>query len=86
MGEGRKVALKNAWMRRKVTTGANIDRYDGIMILSVLYGSEAWEINAGLRRMVDVFEINCLRPIIGVNMWDRMRNGDIRMGCGMNYN
>ena len=56
-----------------------------VIVPSVLQGSETWEINAGLRRKVDVFEMSCLIPIRGVTMWDRMSNEDIEIGCGLKY-
>ena len=79
-----KCALKkNVWKRRKVTTEA---KTGGIIVPNVLYGSETWEMNAGLRRKEDVFEMSYLRPIRGHHtMWDRMRNEDIRMGYGLKY-
>ena len=57
MDEGRKVAgaLKNVWRRRKITTEEKMGTYNGKIVPSVLCGSETWEINAGLRRMLDVF-------------------------------
>ena len=48
-GEHREVAgaLKNVWKRRKVMTEAKLGMYNGIIVPSVLYGNETWEINAG---------------------------------------
>ena len=59
--------------------------YNGIIVQSVLYGSDTLEINAGLRKKVDVFEMSCPRLISGFTMWDKMRNEDIRRGCGLKY-
>ena len=42
--------------------------YNGILVPSLLYGSETLEINAGLRKKVDAFEIHCLRPIKGATV------------------
>ena len=42
--------------------------YNGIVVQSVLYGSDTWDINAGLRKMVDVFEMSSLRPLRVVTM------------------
>ena len=41
--------------------------YNGLIVLSVLYGSETLKMNAGLRD-VDVFEMSSLRPIRGVTV------------------
>ena len=42
VGEGRMAAgaWKNAWKRRKVTTEAKMSMYNGIIVPSVLYGTE----------------------------------------------
>ena len=51
-----------------------MDMYNGIVVLSVLYGSEALDLNAGLRKKVDISYMSCLRPTRGVTMRDRMRD------------
>ena len=30
------------------------------------------------RRLLNVFEMKCLRPMVGVTRWDRVRNDEIR--------
>ena len=51
-------ALQNVWKWRKVTTASKMGKYNGIIAPSVLYGSEAWGINAELKRKADAFEMS----------------------------
>ena len=75
--------MKKVWRKRKVATEAKLGLYNGIVVPSVLYGSETWEVNAGFGEKVDVFEMNCLRPIREFTMLVRKRNEDIRMRCDL---
>ena len=70
LGEDRWTAgtLKDVWERRKETTGANMDIYNGIVVLSILFGCETLEIYAGLRKKLNVLEICYLRSIRGVTV------------------
>ena len=69
--ESRKVAgaLKNAWNNRNVATEAEMKKvkgkqvmYNGTVVPSVLHDSEIWEINAGMRKRVNVFEMIYPKP------------------------
>ena len=52
--------------------------YNIIVVPSVLYRGETWEINACFGKKVDAFEMSCLRLIRGVTIRGRMRNNDNR--------
>ena len=53
------------------------------IVPTVMFNSETWEINARLRRRVNVLIMSCLRPIRGVTVKDRMRNNDNRPRSGL---
>ena len=42
-----------------------------------MHGSEKWEINAGLKKKVETFEMSHLKSIRGVTVRDRMGNEDL---------
>ena len=46
--------------------------YEGEVVLTVLYGAETWVVRAEERRMLNVFEMKCLRDMAGVTLWDRI--------------
>ena len=51
---------------------------------TVLYGAETWGLRESERKKLNVFEMRCLRSMIGVTRRDRVRNTVIRERTGMN--
>ena len=49
----------------------------------VLYGAEAWGMSSAEQRKVNVFEIKCLRSLVGVSQVDRVRNEHVHRGAGI---
>ena len=52
--------------------------YEGVIVPTSLYGSEAWGMRNADRRKVIVLEIKCLRNLVGVSPIDRVRNEEVR--------
>ena len=53
-------------------------------MLSLLhYNSETWTLKGESKRRLLVFEMGCLRRIVGVSRRDKMRNTDIRRKAGV---
>ena len=54
-----------------------------VMVMSVLlYGSETWAVTQQDLKRLHVFQMNCLRDIIGVTLWNKRRNEDIMAEVG----
>ena len=51
-----------------------------------IYASESWTLRAEDNRDLLVFEMRCLRSILGVRRRDRLRNDDIRERLGIRNN
>jgi len=83
VGEGAKVlgALRGVWRKRDLPVEAKMGMFEGIVVPSVLYGCEAWALNAWSRKRIKVLEIKCLRTITGVRWFDRVRNTRVRERC-----
>ncbi len=59
--------------------GMNAKRlYEGVVVPTVLYGAETWNVWEAERNRLDVFEMRCLRSIVGVTRMDRVRNEEVR--------
>src|SRR5215469_8771565 len=56
--------------------------FESIVVPKVMYGSEAWSLNAKKRNDLEVFEMKSLRSMCGVSIRDRVRNVRIRKRCG----
>ena len=57
--------------------------YQQVIVLTVTYSAESWGLKEAVRRRLNVFEIKCLRPMVGVTRWDRIRNEEIRRRAGI---
>ena len=86
INEGQKVlgAVNRVFKSRNV--GLNVKKcvYERVIVLTVLYGAETWGLRESERKKLNVFEIRCLRSMIGVIRRDRMRNTVIREITSMN--
>jgi len=75
VGEGAKVlgALRGVWRKRDLSVEAKMGMFEGIVVPSVLYGCEAWALNAWSRKRIEVLEMKCLRTITGVRWFDKSK-------------
>jgi hypothetical protein len=55
--------------------------YEGIVVPTLLYGSEVWAASAEDRRRMGVMEIKCMRAMCGVSIKDRIRNEEVWRKC-----
>ena len=83
--EGEKVggALRAVWRNKKMSVKAMKGMYEAIVVPTVLYGSEAWVLNARDVSRVEAVEMRCLRSMCGVTKYDRVRNERIREQTGV---
>ena len=84
VSEGMKVfgAVRKVWEGKRMSVKAKMGMYKSIVVPTVLYGCEAWNLNKSERKRVDVMEMKCLRSVCGVKRIDRVRNDDVRARCG----
>ena len=57
--------------------------YQQVIVSTVTYGSENWGLREVGRLHLNVFEIKCLRPMVGITIWDRFRNEKIQRRAGI---
>ncbi len=57
--------------------------YEGVVVPTALYGAETWNTKEADRRRLDVFEMRCLRSMVGVTRLDRVRNEEVRRRAGV---
>ena len=48
----------------------------------VKYGSEAWALRKADENLLDVFQRNCLRIVLGTRLTDRISNSRLYEKCG----
>ena len=78
MNEGYRAwgALKSVLSNRGLGIKAKKCLYEGVIVPTALYGAEAWCWRAK-RRKVNVFEMKCLRSLVGVSRLDRVMNEEV---------
>ena len=52
--------------------------YEGVIVPTAFYGIGAWDIRSAERRKVNVFDMKCLRSLVGASRMDRVRNEEVR--------
>ena len=57
--------------------------YQQVIDHTVTYGAETWGLREAERHRLNVFEMNCPRPIVGVTRGDRIRNEEIQSRAGI---
>ena len=48
-----------------------------------MFGVETWGLREAKKHCFNVFEMKCLRPMVEVTRWDRIRNEEIRKKAGI---
>ena len=66
--------LKSFLRNRGLGIKAKKCLYEGLIVPTSLYGSEAWGMRSAERRKVNILEVKCLRSLVGVSRLDRVRN------------
>ena len=63
--------LKSVWKYRNLSMEnwrSKRDMYEGIVVPTAMYGSEAWVLENKIKNRMDVAEMSCLRSIC-VELW-----------------
>ena len=59
--------------------------YEGVIVLTAFHGAEACCMRSAERRNVNVFEMECLRRLVGVSRMDKVRNEVVRRRVGIEW-
>ena len=85
VSEGCKVlgALKGLMKNRGLEMNVKNVLYEKVIVPTVMYGSEAWDMKVTETQKLNVFEMKCLRSMTGVFWLDRVRNEVVRARTGV---
>src|SRR5256885_6588068 len=80
IGEGKKAfgALEKVWRNREMSRKVKTSLYESIVVPTVIYGCEGWYLKEKEKRMIEVFEMKCLRAICGVRRIYKVRREELR--------
>jgi len=68
------------WKRRNISLTTKMI-FNAVVITILLYASECWTLLATDLTKLEVFQMSCLRQILGVTRRDRLRNDTICRRC-----
>ncbi|KAI5642326.1 reverse transcriptase (RNA-dependent DNA polymerase) domain-containing protein [Phthorimaea operculella] len=80
MGNGALHAFMNS---QKVSNKARLAVHRGVLVPTLMYGSESWVWQKKHESRINAVEMRALRSMIGVKLSDRIRNSVIRERCGI---
>ena len=85
MNEGYRAwgALKCVLSNRGSGIKAKKCLYEGVIVPTALYRTEAWGMRSTERRKVNVLEMKCFRSLVGVSRMDRVGNVEVRSKAGI---
>ena len=85
VSEGSKVmgAVRGVMRGRSLSMDAKKCLYEKVIVPTVTYGAETWSVREAERKRLDVFEMRCLRSMVGVTLMDRVRNEEVRERAGV---
>ncbi|KAI8431494.1 hypothetical protein MSG28_015996 [Choristoneura fumiferana] len=78
-----KGALHSFMNSRKVSNKARLAVHGGMLVPTLMYGSESWVWQKKHESRINAVEMRALRSMIGVKLSDRIRNSEIRKRCGL---
>jgi reverse transcriptase-like protein len=70
------------WKRKQISVETKMAIYRAAVLPVLLYDSETWVLSVKEKEKLEVFQMKCLRVILGITKWDLKRNEDIREQTG----
>ena len=70
--------LNSIWKSKDIRISTKLELYRVLVLSIATYGSETWTLKKADEQRLHVFEMACLRKILGVTRRDRIRNTKIR--------
>ena len=71
------------WKKKSICNALKIRLYNALIVPIATYASETWTLRSSETRRLEVFEMRCLRAILGVTRRERLRNEHIRKALQM---
>jgi hypothetical protein len=78
--------LSDIWNSNQISTSSKMQLYNSLILPILMYGSETWTMKKEDENRLLVFEMTCLRKILGVTKLDKIRNTIIRTSLGLKLN
>ena len=76
--------LNNIWTSKNISKQTKMQLYQSLILSILLYGAETWTTKKDDENRLNVFEMSCLRRILGVSRLDKIRNSHIKQSLNLN--
>ena len=77
--------LQPIWTAKDITLATKMELYRVLVLSILLYGAETWTLRKEDENRLLVFEMMCLRKILGVSRLDKIRNTKIRQTLNLKH-
>ena len=71
------------WKNRNVSLPLKVRLYGALIVPIAIYAAETWTLTEKDKRIINSFEMRCLRCMLGVSILSRIRNDEIRRRLGV---
>ncbi len=70
--------MRSVLRNRALGMNAKRGLYERVLVPTALYGAETWNVRESEKKRLYVFEMRCLRSMVGVTRMDRVKNEEVR--------
>ena len=76
-GKVHQIWRRKVFQSRALSSATKVRAYQTLVMPVLLYGAETWTVTQHDIRRLKSFQMRCLRNILGITLWNRVRNSDI---------
>ena len=70
-------SLKRIWSDKRLTLDTKLLIYQTLVLSVLLYTADTWTLLSADVRTLDAFHQKCLRQLLGIRWYDRVRNDEV---------
>ena len=76
-------SLKRIWRDKRLTLDTKISIYQTLVLSVLLYAADTWTLLSANVRTLDALHQKCLRQLLGIRWYDRVRNDEVLQRTGL---
>jgi len=77
------MSLKQTWSDKRLTLDTKLCIYQTLVLSVLLYAADTWTLLSADVRTLDAFRQKCLRQLLGIRRYDRVRNDEVLQRTGL---
>ena len=75
--------LNNIWTSKNISKQTQMQLYQSLILSILLYRADTWTTKEDDENRLNIFEMSCLRRILGVSRLDKIRNSHIKQSLNL---